>query len=266
MQAMELLQRAVVLLRAELGPRHPRVGDALNSLAGNAMMRVKLAPEAADSTTAEALAVNRAIYIEPHVGTWTAVYARAEFLNRMGSTAEAEPLAREAVDLARAISGRGSADRDDAEVDESSGIDKGFGVGEDARASNVASTGASAEASNTLLWTSNNLLGRILYSQERFAEAVQVQRPTYEHWRRSFGPEYMVTLIAEVVLAESLAGLGRHDEAESMMLHAYVAFESTRGRNDLHTRSAANSLSLFYEARGRMSDASRYRELSEASK
>jgi tetratricopeptide (TPR) repeat protein len=206
-RAERMLRRAVATNRAVYGEGHPEVGNALNALA-SALLSARTRVAAADSATAEALALQRALGPEPRRALINAMANRAELLEVREAYAEAEDMARSAQALA------------------------GTAFGED----------------HLVWGRVTARLAHVLSLRGKNAEAEALYRMLYAQAVDERGADYHFTVVMAIRLAEVLAAQGEFPEAERLLLTSHEAFRRDRGDDDVWTTTTAARIERMYLA------------------
>ena len=94
-------------------------------------------------------------------------------------------------------------------------------------------------------------LAASLYLQDRPTEAEALARRAVTLFETAEIVDAVLVGAAHRTLGQSLAALGRHDEAESYLMGAYEMQQAGLGDDHSHTRRSAGAIADLYEAMGR---------------
>jgi tetratricopeptide (TPR) repeat protein len=94
--------------------------------------------------------------------------------------------------------------------------------------------------------------GNLAMAELVFRECLGVRRAAYDD-------NHALAVYTESLLGECLTGLGRYDEAERLLLHAYPLLRDQPGADPEPTLAAARRLVKLYEAWGKPDEAARWR-------
>ncbi|MCP4245672.1 MAG: tetratricopeptide repeat protein [bacterium] len=109
-----------------------------------------------------------------------------------------------------------------------------------------------------LVDTLNNLVS-LLQEVNRLDEAEPLLRESLEIRRESMPDDHLSILNTKSILGGSLAALGRHDEAESLLLESYAGIRSAEGEHDDLERATCQRLIDLYTSSGKSDKAAEWR-------
>lgn len=135
----------------------------------------------------------------------------------------------------------------------------GFGVGMGLLALEVSRERDRAEVERSRAEQVTAFLTDVLCEREASAEAEGLARGALASLQGMEGAVEWEVAHAESVLGGCLSGLGRHDEAEAILLQAYATLDRLRGAAAPPTQEGLKRLVAHYEARGRAQQAAAYR-------
>lgn len=108
-------------------------------------------------------------------------------------------------------------------------------------------------------WASRALdLGAFLRRHQRFDEAAAVFEATLPFHRQEYGPDHVMTAIAERELGSTLAAAGLYERAEALLLAGYAQLRAERGDEDGVTQLHLRALGDLYRRWGRPQEEARY--------
>ncbi len=108
-------------------------------------------------------------------------------------------------------------------------------------------------------------LARLLVTRGEPAMAEPLIREALATLHNAHGADHWLTADAGSVYGTCLAGLGRHAEAEPLLLAAYPVLKQERGERADYTRDALARIVELYEAWGKPEKAAEYRALTVSS-
>jgi serine/threonine-protein kinase len=259
-----LPERAIPLLESSLAfHRTHAAGDRLAELETLHELAVAFY-EAGDLAAAEAryeqsLAGFRAAFGERHATVGRALNDLAALRFQQGRVEEAQALFEQALAIRRAPD---AAPEDLAETLHNLATVR-------ARADPAAAEALFREAlairrrrfgpEHVLVANSAMSLARLLHRQDRAAEALPLATDALAALNASLLPGDWRIGVAETVAGGCLADLGRHGEAEPLLLGAYETLSRSTGPTAGATRQALEQLAALYESWGRPERAAEYR-------
>ncbi|MFQ5411778.1 MAG: tetratricopeptide repeat protein, partial [Phycisphaerae bacterium] len=104
-------------------------------------------------------------------------------------------------------------------------------------------------------------LGRILVRLHRYEEALPLLREALETRRKRLPAGHWKTAKTESVLGACLAGLGRFEEAEPLLLSSYPRIAKDRGPFHRRTREALQRIVQMYTLWGKPEAGVKYQAL-----
>jgi serine/threonine protein kinase/tetratricopeptide (TPR) repeat protein len=258
-EAEKLYVRALEIRRAVLGEEHPLVAISLQNLA--TMLEGMRRLDEAEAYYLEAIELSVRVLGPDHPDLALMNVNFGRMLVFKGDLPAAEERLRRAVAIERQARGDdhpyvaydldnlGRVLRDRGKLDEAAeayreAIRIYRGQGPEGVSGLTASTGG---------------LAIVLNRQHAYAEAEPVARESLAGWRRELGDEHYRTHGAVAVLGISLAGLGRFDEAEPMLLAAAAGIEQHPHAPESYWTRVRQSVASLYEQMGREEEAASWR-------
>jgi non-specific serine/threonine protein kinase/serine/threonine-protein kinase len=254
-KAQSLLERAVEIQRAILGPAHAETLGSMNALARGLEQQGRF-PEA-EKLARQTLATARQTFGAKNADTLKSMNTLAIILIDEGSYPEAEKLARETLDIARSLLGPEHPDSVKYLINLAS-VENGLGrYGEAEKllreALEVQRRVAGPEHPDTLLLMNN--LAVVLDDSGRWAESEKIERELLDIERRILGPEHPDTLRTMDNLANSLSELGRYAEAEKLERETIDLRTRFSGPDHPMTTGAVYNLACILAREGRRDEA-----------
>jgi eukaryotic-like serine/threonine-protein kinase len=240
-RALPLLEEALEIYRARLGPGHVSLALPINQLGFIAARRGEYVQ--AETHFREALAINEAAYGPVHQEVATSLNNLSYVLIEQARLEEALPLRRRVVDIAAATIGEDHANTGLFEHNLAVLLDR---LGHHAEAAEMFGhaalhLGRTLPADHPLGTRPITGLGRLLLRTGRAAEAEQHLREALDRAVR-WGQDAGEIGVAESLLGEALAALGRLPEAEQLLESGYAAVERAYGPDDDQARAARDRL------------------------
>ncbi|MCZ6658652.1 MAG: serine/threonine-protein kinase, partial [Gammaproteobacteria bacterium] len=261
-KAEPLFREALEVQKQLVGEVHPDVAMAMNNLAF--VLHDSGEYDAAEAIYREVLTVQRTLLGDDHPDIAKVMNNLAFVLIENGSVDEAEKFARDSLAMYRRVHG-------DNHPDVARGLnnlarwlqDKGKMVeaermyreavamrrdllGDDHPATAVSLTG----------------LAHLLISAQRFGEALESAEEARATMASALSESHWRTAVADGVVGAALAGLGRFDEAESLLLKSFKTVQAEKGAS-IYAEDARQRLIGLYEAWGRREEAAPYRATSQ---
>jgi len=257
-RARELFEDVLRRQRATLGDSHPRTLATMNNLAdvyGDLGDK-----ERALAMLREVLAIKRRILEPGHPSLIISLNNLASRLIDAESCDEAGALLDEALPAARAAFGERNL-RTAALLNTVSRLKRETGLYAEAdkalsEAIDIFHEVAGPDHPNSLVLVSNRAALRV--SQGRFADALADVDAALVGMPEAFGATSGTTVSTILTRADALAGLGRFDEGERMLLDMREAVVADRGAEDAQAARLADALAELYDAWGRPDDAARW--------
>jgi eukaryotic-like serine/threonine-protein kinase len=245
-RALPLLEEALVIYRARLDPGHISLALPINQLGFIATRRGEYVR--AETLFREALSINEAAYGPVHDQVATSLNNLSYVLIEQGRLEEALPLRRRVVDIAAVTIGEDHTNTGLFEHNLAFLLDR---LGQSAEAEEMfrhaaLHLGRTLPADHPLGTRSITGLGRLLLRTGRAAEAEQQLREAFDRAVR-WGQDPGEIGVAESLLGEALAALGRLDEAEPLLERGHTAVEQAYGPDDDRTRAARDRLNRVRE-------------------
>jgi serine/threonine protein kinase len=103
--------------------------------------------------------------------------------------------------------------------------------------------------------------GRVAEARALYEEALALERPKLEHLCAKRPQAWYLIAASEARIGTCLQGLGRHAEAEPLLLSSLPSLRRWYGDRDYRVRDAARRLVDLYEAWGNQEQAAEYRAL-----
>jgi serine/threonine-protein kinase len=103
------------------------------------------------------------------------------------------------------------------------------------------------------------LLASLLIDTGHFEEALSLGKDAKAVWTKALAPGHWRTASAEAVEGAALAGLGRYDEAEKMLLASYGVLHEDKGAAHVYVVNSSRWLARLYLAMGQPAKAARFR-------
>jgi serine/threonine-protein kinase len=107
--------------------------------------------------------------------------------------------------------------------------------------------------------TSMTLLASVLIDTGRNEEALALAKDAKAIWLKALPPGHWRTASAEAAEGAALAGLGRYDEAEKLLLASYGVLHNEQGAAHVYVVNSSRWLVKLYLATGQPAKATRYR-------
>jgi len=257
-EAEKMLREALRIRRRFFGDDHPLVGQNLGHLAPLLFGMGRYAE--AEPLYREALRITRKQLGNDHPAVGTKLNNLANLLLMTGGFTEAKPLLFEALEILRRRLGNDS-------------------VHVAASLTNLAAVlqqqGDLSEAEELLLealeicrrrppeeevrvaYVLHNL-AKLTAAKGELSKAEVHSRAALEIFQRNWAEDNWKLFMIKATLGEILGGLGRYREAEKILLEAYSAVESARGKESRDAVEVLKSLIALYETWGRPEQAARY--------
>jgi tetratricopeptide (TPR) repeat protein len=214
--ADSLYYEALAIRRSLYGDRNSLVADVLAQIADNANLGRDL--RRGDSLYRLAEGIIRTVYPQGHPDLVGTLQTHGNALQRADRFADAEPLFREALELATRFSGPNSLNV--------AGADIGLGF--------------------TL-----TMLGK-------YTEAEAFDRDAIRIYRSMFDDKNAMVVMARDHLGDALRGEGRFAEAEPLLLAGYERFKVPNSVTKLWRGHVLTALARLYDAEGRHDEAAEY--------
>jgi serine/threonine protein kinase/Tfp pilus assembly protein PilF len=263
-EAEEFARTALTARRANSGD-HPHTAASLSSLAKILLNRGR--PAEAEENLREALLMQRKLLAPDHPEIAASLRGLALALLRQDKIAEAEARYREALASRRDQPRADTADAEDAIADEWTAVL--LKEGKLAEAERVQRTRLEAArqrlpATGVELATRLQALGAVQLRAHRHADAERTLRECLVI-RQAQQPEEWSTCVTSSCLGAALAGQGKHEEADRLLLTGYERMQPPP-QAAADKRDALLRLVAHYEAWGKVEEASKWRtELARAS-
>jgi serine/threonine-protein kinase len=103
------------------------------------------------------------------------------------------------------------------------------------------------------------LLASLLIDTGRYEEALGLSKDAKAVWIEALAPGHWRTASAEAVEGAALAGLGRYEEAEKLLLASYGVLHEDKGAAHVYVVNSSRWLAKLYQAMGQPAKAARYR-------
>jgi tetratricopeptide (TPR) repeat protein len=254
-QARPLIESALAERRARLGPDHP---DTLESAAamGRLLFHEGKSREAeallrdTAATERRVLGKDGTALVVATLNDLSAVYSD------LGRSADAEPIDREALTLARNLP------EDDREALRTMRVSAGtlhdlgrYPEAEELERRLVALTERLLGPDAAVTLQAMATLAATLDSEKRHDEAEKLLRETWERERRVFGPEHSATLNTASNLAHSLMEVQREPEAEQIEREVLAARRRVLGPDHPETLISLDTLGRIVKRQKRYADA-----------
>ena len=266
-EAESLFIQARAMQQTLLGPAHPETMLTLNDLAVLRYWKGDL--NAAESDMRQVFAHLRKTLGEDHQETLNALTNLGAIVRARGDYRTAEPLLRRALAARQKLFGDNHVD-----VAQSWGNLAGllhlkgdFAGAERAYRQGLAIDRKVLPAGHDLMAWRLAGLGQVLTDRGKAAEAEPFLREALAIREARLEPAHRSTAKTRLLLGVCLARLGRGEEAEALLLESYrqlSAKDDWLSKQD--TDESARRLAEFYAARGRGSEAARYRALAGAAR
>ena len=253
--AAPLHDRALASLRAELGPDHEAVADALVEKAETDLRLGEY--QAADLTAREALAIQRRVLGAPHAATGDTHALLSRIAVYLGDIEGAVVEARRALAVREEIFGP----KHPAVGRSWSLLGRTLRRQGDASAAEAAFERAAVIAEAHYGPDHPDLADALLQSAYTLSDggrpgrAETLARRALTIRRRTLGADHPLTAAAVGDLADILAKQERHDEALALSTERAAALERVLGPDHPHVLAAEGRLARMYESVGRVDDA-----------
>jgi tetratricopeptide (TPR) repeat protein len=254
-QAEPLMRRALAIVEKSLGPNHPNVASALNSLAVLLQDTNRLAE--AEPLMRRALMIDEASLGPNHSQVGIRLNNLAALLKDINRLAEAEPLMRRALMI-----GEVSLGPDHPKVGIRVGNLAGlleatghFAEAEPFRRRALAIHEASFRPDHPYVAISLNNLALLLQATNRLDEAEPLYRRALAIDEKSYGPDHPTVAIRLNNLAGLLQATNRLDEAEPLMRRALAIDEKSYGPDHPKLAIRLNNLATLLQDTDRLAEA-----------
>jgi eukaryotic-like serine/threonine-protein kinase len=241
-EADSLLAAAIRIQRRALGEHHPQLALSLNNRA--TLLYERTLYDSAEAPLRESLAIRRRVLGDVHPDVARTMNNLAALREKQGHLAEAEALYRESLELKRRSLPAGHPSiainlnnlallvQRDGRLREAEALFR----------ESLAIRRSAIGSDHPLVATSAANLGNFLAEARRFPEALALQREALAIRERRLPPAHWTTANAATDLGATLALLGRHVEAEPLLVRGYEGLLSARGAKDNYTKKAKQRL------------------------
>jgi len=254
-EALPYLEQAVELYRELLGESHLRTAAAYNNLAIAEENTGQL--DAAEAHYRSAISSWRSVYGPNHPRPMLAFENLVRALGRWGRAEEGVAAGREALTQRVAVHGANHVDAVPAMI--ALGVNLAFaGDLADAREQLQRAHDISEERfgrDHRRTRAALDSLGWLAWQEGDYAEALAVHGRLLERRLADYGPRHVLTAFSEHNTALALAGLGRWQEAATLMETALAAREQARGEEHRATAQSLHYLGLIRWHQGRTDEA-----------
>ncbi len=261
-QAARFIRQAEAIRRRLLGGQHPDTLESIENVA-HVLMRQGV-PEQAEERYRESLAGYRRIHGQDHRRVFRSMCCLGGAISAQGRYAEAEPLFREGLAGLQCLAGVTHHETVSCLQGFASALSGQGKLGEHAQAFHEAHAlyrrVLGAKDPRTI--RSRVIVGLVLHDQEQWVEAEAWLRETLaviQEESSSLACPGCLTGVATSLVGNCLAGQGRQEEAEQLLLAGYSTLVDAAGPYDDTTLDALARIAQFYDSHGQSERAEAWR-------